>query len=373
MTVTSADLARLRQAFHALDMFDREAVCRVVDGWPLATNPALRALLCADLEGLEQRDDLRAVLAGWAAYYDARYDAAGDQFAVAWEQDGGWRSWAALGLGKVHSDLGRWVDARGWLLIALSGARKLGDTYRIAECLGALGEVFLRAGNPRAAFELFTADAALLPPGSRHRLRLQNYTAAALGRLGSPDVAAHLLWESFFTAIPKDLVSAHYSLAGLVALSVRTHDHALFCRCEDVREQHLNRTKVDPLAAQMPLGFLLVGQAAWTRWASMGACSDTEADDRLADAGVVFGDRYPVERAWALELRRSGPSEERTHKAWHELSRRRPPPAPPLLGPSVVDRWAYDLPLSRDDPFEKLRRAAQVENDPWSSFSFFFL
>ena len=50
---------------------------------------------------------------------------------------GPWRSWSALGLGKVASDLGHGEDAQAWLLAALDLARPEA-LPELAEALSAL-------------------------------------------------------------------------------------------------------------------------------------------------------------------------------------------------------------------------------------------
>lgn len=353
--LTSSDLAHLRTLFHHLDLHDRGAAAQLVADARLDA-PAVLALVRGEVPSGDAGplDELESTTLGWSCYYSAQYDRAASAFAVAWRSHGPWQAWAALGLGKVASDLGRWDEAQSWLLVALDASRRDNDLFRMAECLGALGEVRLRAGDNRSAFELFTTDAALLPPGSGHALRLQNYTAIALGRMGHLDLAAPLLWEGFFTALLRDPVSAMYSLASLAALAVNAGDPKLQARVDAVAHEHNERLgSASALYTEMPRGFLAVCRAARAH-----ANGNTDAMRReLQVADRAFCDRYPVERAWVSEI--SGADTD----GWDSLLARTLPLAPPSGDGSPVDLWLRDTPLPPLTPhrhaFAKLRESAR--------------
>lgn len=342
---SAADLAALRLAARRVDLDDRRGRAALAAGWPLAErSPLLSAWLDPSRGAPDAADDaLSGVLRGWSHYYRAAYAPAGEAFHRAWDRDEGWRSWAALGLGKVASDLGALPTARAWLLTALALARRESDLARMAEALGALGEVFLRGGAPRPALELFDADAALLPPGSEHRLRLQNYRAVALSHLGRPDLAEPVLWEGALTALERAPVSALFSLASLAASALHTGRHELHARVLRTVARHQER--LGSTRAPLPAAVLLLCDAVWT-------------DTPLAPAAESLGPQYPLERLWVDALER--PSEE-LERRWLALAERPVPTAPEAGRVSAVDEWMVGEELPAPDLVAGLRGDAGRE------------
>lgn len=356
-----ADLARLRQATHLLDLHDRDGAKALVADWSLARSvPALGAWLDGErVSGLpaDADDPLSCILRGWARYYRAEYAAAAASFACAVDAGLVWGAWASLGLGKVCSDLGHWTRARHWLAVALTQARAEGDLARMAECLGALGEVFVRAGRPRVALELFDADAALLPPGSGHRLRLQNYRAIALRRLGRIDLAVPLLWEAVFTALPRDPHSALFSLASLSVCALRSADAGLHERVRRVRDDHAG--VLEPLVAKapMPEAARRLCDAAWA-WGT-GEAPGSGASAALEDTVRLLAEWYPFEHLWVETLAAVGDSSMRQER-WTALAARDAGPAPAGRRVGAVDCWMLDVPLGAQGLLGTARRVLEA-------------
>ncbi len=355
--VSSAELARLRHALRLVDLYDRSGASALASGWPLAeSSPVLAALLDSTRTSAIPQSDAGAladILRGWRSYYGADYSGAGVAFSRAWSTDHGWRAWAALGLGKVCSDLGQWAHARSWLLAALAIARTETDFARMAECLGALGEVFLRCGRPRAALELFDADVALLPPGSGHRLRLQNYRAVALARVGRVDLATPLLWEAAFTAVGRQPVSALYSLASLAVCALRTRDAALHGRVMQVWGDAEDALVPVKRSAPLPVAVLGLCHAAFV-WEASGARSP-EVDRLLESVSRTLMDSYPLEQAWVDGLRGDGLDPDGSSSRWRALAHRAAPAPPVDLPVSAVDGWMCTEPLPSAGLVEMLR------------------
>ncbi|MEI7773907.1 MAG: hypothetical protein WCK17_03970 [Verrucomicrobiota bacterium] len=257
--------------------------CEVVAAWASYLARGKRSVPDNEFE-------LSVIIQGWRHYYGANYEAAGQLFHQAWAIAGAsWRSWSALGMGKVASDLGHWSEARDWLLDAAQRARQENDLYRLAEAYGSLGEVFLRAGFPKPAFELFVLDADLLPPGSAHVFRLRNYMGLCLGRLKCQAQAEALLWECYYAAADCDPMSAAYSLSSLAVLAMLNEDRRLFSRVSEFRTS-------DP--GKLPCGIIQVVTAYFTHL-------DGKTDESvrlLRLAADQFGDTYPIERCWCLSL-----------------------------------------------------------------------
>jgi hypothetical protein len=319
--VTGDTLAKLRVLFqHAQyadygrlkacsEEFALNAGCEVAGAWASYLARGDRAVP----EGVVE---LSAIIQGWRRYYVADYEEAGRLFDQGWNLEGAnWRSWSALGLGKVASDLGHWVGARAWLLDAAQRARQENDIYRLAEACGSLGEVFLRAGFPKTAFELFVLDADLLPPGSAHVFRLRNYMGVCLGRLKCRTQAEALLWECYYAAVDCDPTSASFSLSSLAVLALLNDDRRLFDRVGRFRATVLS-------SASFPLGIMEAVTAYFMH-----------LDDRvpesvrlLRSAADIFGGTYPMERCWCLILCASlehDREREHTLTAQIELLRRR--------------------------------------------------
>ncbi len=234
-------------------------------------------------------DEFEWCIYGWNCYYAARYEEAGDAFSRARMYGTAWSSWSALGSGKVCSDLGWWANSKDWLIQAMGVARAESDLFRVAECAGALGEVLVRTGRPREAWELFALDASLLPPGSRYRTRLENYQAVCLSRLGLPELAEPRLWGAFFAEVERQPTAAAYSLSSLAAMSVRHNDLRLFDRVEQVI-----RSKCLSLSG-MPGG--IVGVAAAYRSWKKGESKELVTAE-LNKAREQFVELYPVECLW---------------------------------------------------------------------------
>ena len=312
-----------------------------------------------------QRDEnrLRATQSAFrrGSYYGARYEDASRCFEKAWSLPGPWASWAALGLCKVASDLGHWALARDWGLVALHLAREENDFERHSEAAGALGEVFLRAGQPKLAYELVSLDAALLPPGSGYRDRLTNYLAVCLGRLGEYSLAEPLLWHGFFAAREHDPVSAAYSRASLYVLSALIPNRSLFCRLEAGISHSVAS------GAELPEAIVECVRAYWGAAGTSGPSSGFERSEVLAHlerARAMLGPFYPVERAWVRELVCHVAGEPYDEAELESLRQRRSPAPPPPLR-HLLDAHLADADLSTPLPFPLLGGGRVVDRrDP---------
>jgi hypothetical protein len=337
---------------------------------------------------------LGAIVDGWAAYFRGDLPHAGARFHHAWEADEGWGSWAALGLGKVATDLGRWGLARSWLLHAMALARADMDVSRLAAASGALAEVCCRAadmaGAPgpdtpaaallRAAHELLELDAALLPVGSLDRRRVENYRAVCLGRLGAyrltPGSAgrelralreAHArMWSSHHAAEGVDPVSADYALASLFMLSMRIADRRLYRHARARAGARAQATGEPSLAGpdRYPLGVIQAVRAFW-RWRD-GQLPDAIA--RLEAAHEAFGPDAPLEQLALVALQarlRGAPAPDEAIAA---LRARPAPPGPGSPRVAAVDGPLAKLVLPDDEcPFPWL--SAPDVDGLWAGFA----
>ena len=299
--------------------------------------------------------ELRFIRLGWDKYYSANYLDAAKNFIEAIEVGNVWLSWSCLGLGKVLSDLGRWLESRNWLLASLKYSREQNDYYRMAECYGSLGEVFFRTGNYQVALEMFSLDKQILPPGSSFRYRLENYMAITSGRLGAYEIATQALWQSYFGALNSNPTSSWYSLASLFTLSVFRTDSNLFDRLSMVSPPS------DCPYIDMPKAFIEVAKAYW----HLKESDSSQAGNCLEKAASFFSSRYPVETLWVRTLMCRFVS--KNHSPYST--------APWIdndfvinispLSPGLVDRRLAEIPIqnqtffqfgdmaSCEDPFEK--------------------
>lgn len=356
-----------RRVFMYMATHDRSALALFIEQFGADLSPDLRAIanFVIGAEGDPGEDEKSAfafVLRGWRQYYQAKYQAAGDDFLQAWSLRE-WRSWAAMGMGKVCSDVGEWEWARNWLLIGLRIARAEDDFARMAECHGALGEVFFRCGLYRTAFEQFTLDAALLPPGSGYRGRLLNYQAATLGRMGRFDLAEPQLWSAAYGTLDSDPVSTGYSLASLELLTVLARQRELYKRL--LIAEGRNKAKFEPL----PRIVNRLVAAFWHLQDEREDLARQSLEDLLTDRKVIS--LYPVEVAWISScLERAEPS---NGLARHqELSSRcvpQPPESSSDLLMDVIDWGTASIPLqSENRRFERLFRLTELTPENIATF-----
>lgn len=287
-TLQELSLGNATGAVKRLAQYDEipelESLKRVVAHYSRDSSP------CESHQSRASLDELESCILGWHHYYKASYEEAGDFFREAWKKKDVWASWSALGMGKVCSDLGWWNDSRRWLLDSMRIARSESDLFRVAECAGALGEVFLRAGRPKDAWELFAFDQSLLPPGSEYRSRLENYRAVCLTRNGFPELAEPLLWGAFYAECESGSGSADYSFASLAAISLRHEDEGLMSRLSKVAEDQ------GLVMAGLPGGIWSIVNAYWC-W------RQNKPQDlllqHLAEARECCLASYPIELYWA--------------------------------------------------------------------------
>lgn len=368
---TASTLAALRTLF----VNWHRGTLQLDPGQQAALPPGMVALaeaLCTRQPSNPEFGALSCIVTGWAHYFGGNLPAATAQFQQAWEANEGWGTWAALGLGKVASDAGRWNLARAWLLHTLALARAEDDTQHLAAAAGALAEVFCRATphNPsdgsllRAAHELLELDAALLPVGSPFYWRVENYRAVCLGRLGASGRTAgesgqrayreaqSRMWATHYGTESVDPISADYALASLYLLSLRALSHDMFLRAERrFTERAEKRSSTRAGMTEYPLGVIEGVRAFWAWRLGDGPLTVAQLDA----AAAAFGPQAPLEKTWALALQAKIHREEPPVEAVTALRERHypPPPAQPLV--AAVDRVYAELQLPADDtPFEWL-------------------
>lgn len=348
-------LGILREAFQHLALSNRDAALEVLDRahtiYPAGALLNHAERLVTRKPDANDNSALAHILRGWNAYYEAHYAQAGDHFLKAWTHASAtrepWASWAALGAGKVASDLGCWAPARNWLLASLMLARRQQDLDRLAEAHGALAEVLLRAGYPREAFEYFTVDQRLLPVGSNASNRLKNYRAICLSHMGYASLAEPILWASFHAEWEPNPEGAWYALGSLHAMALREQDDALLNRLEKLKD----RPRTEPPG--MVAGFIALAFADRERRQGDLATAGT----LLERAKEAFATKYPVEILWVRGLAASLGGEPVPAEEWHALQSRQPPLPPDNLPCSLLDEHARDLPLATDRPFADLAEA----------------
>jgi len=390
MNLTSDEIIQLKQAFNLYHLAEWEELRRRVEAGSFGDpkTSLVARLMTKSLEDVDEHGkgtELALCLHGFYLYYQAKYEESFDSFWSAHQRQSGWGSWSALGLGKVYSDLGKWEQARLWLCESLRLARQDADFDRMAECYGALGEVLLRTQHPTEAYELFSTDAALLPPGSGERLRLKNYQALCLGRLRKSELAEPMLFEGYYSAQngAQNAASATFSLASLMTLSVLHRNRVLYERVKDIQANNSHSDTVESIT-QMPRGIMAVCDAAWC-WFDrdalpLGSQQRAALDDKglmaLHDASQCFEAKYPIEHRWGVSLIerwQEGQQSVDSHAAWSKLSQRgdRPPSPSPVSPPSIIDRWVFDVDLSGGDLIQEL--SSGDVSEAWNKLRLFMI
>jgi|GEM_PF-3468826 len=345
---------------------DQDGLRRCLDQFSELLSDDLLQFCCfvAQFNPTEWRDEftsdphseLHQVTLGWQRYYQAQYDQSQDLFLEAFGQQGNWNSWAALGLGKVCSDNGDWNGARKWILDAMRNARRDNDLNQLAQCYGALGEVFFRTGHYKSAFTLFTRDKALLPPGHEQHARLRNYLAISLGRLGCDAMCQPMLWTSLYRSIDNNPISVGYSVASLLVYSFIQKDDRLFSRVNKFLDGNLDRVKL--------LGYsLLFSQAIRAFWAKRVNNNDQAVEHLDRFLASATADSYPVETAWLQSIRASWLGNTVDSNSFTELTNRPIPHPPNSLQHDVIDSGLLNIELPQSyHLFKHLRETTNVEH-----------
>ena len=271
------------------------------------TDPALAAWLSLRLRVALPPAQLQALpphsrhqLSGWQLYYQGQYPQAAEQFALAWplaqqHPDSISPMDVALGLGKVYTRTGDWSLARDWMLHSLALARAQQRLFAVTEGYGALGELFLRAGQAQAAQACMANAYQLLPPGSGQQAKQLNYLASALLRNGALLRAESLLMTALhMAAAQEDADSLWHALARLQF--VRLQSSTTAAAGVDVMQglDSYQPARKTPVAC----GFFHIGQALWlARQQQTG-----QAAQSLQQALQHLGPQLPLERIWAQRL-----------------------------------------------------------------------
>jgi hypothetical protein len=226
-------------------------------------------------------DQAEPVIFGWQSYYRGRYREALEAFlkGTGQEEDGWLKAWAQLGVAKVASDSGWWVDALDWCALAWLTAGRNEHLDLMAQVAGARGEVLLRAGRPLDAAASFAEDVALLGPGNRYAGRGRCYEAHAWSRLGhTGEKAAALAYRLVMHSVGEG-VTAAYAAAGMALMAARSGDVA--------RLRSVERSGLEG----MPKFWTLVAEA---RLSAMGG----KSSPALSSAAEVLPQEYHAERWW---------------------------------------------------------------------------
>lgn len=364
-TSPSEKLGLLKKLFHHLNVGDDKSIAKITEalGPDIGSEYASHFLKKWQNKTNSPKDALSLCLDGWSNYYSAKYVEAGRLFSEAWDCQGAWDSWSALGKGKVCSDLGHWYDALRWLMVALDLARTENDFNRMAESYGAMGEVLYRAGAFRQAFELFSTDSRLLPSGSNHHFRLKNYIAFCLGRLGRFELARPILWESYFGTQDHDPSSATFSLASLFVLSVYTKKDELFQRLKQLPPLAIG------IGTEMPRAFIQICYAYWD-------CQNgdrKESEQHLNNALNLLNKHYPVEHFWVTRLKTEIFGGIVPIGSLQLLQQRLHPHFNlDLHSFSILDEHLLTLIPDRSTPFAELETGMGTD-DLWKSMRLFFI
>ena len=228
---------------------------------------------------------------GWQAYVVGDYQQSHHFFSTAYKFNTEDSYGAGLGLAKVYTRLGHWEAAKQWLLYELPNTRQHNDLYAQAQCYGALGEVFLRANDPKLAYECFGNAFYLLPKGSSQREKQYNYQASALIRTGNLEQAEQCLMSALYLADNKQIDSVWHSLARLQFLWLQQNKKESVQNCY---ADYLQQKPVIPVAE----GFLFVALA----FLEYRLENQAKAIDHLTQALRCFKGNFPMEYYWALKV-----------------------------------------------------------------------
>lgn len=260
----------------------------------------------------------------------------------------------ALGLGKTHTRSGHWCHAKGWLLAALSAARRCCSDILCCKVYGALGELFVRAGHPAAGFFALNTAYRLLPPGAGQRARQLNYLGTALGRLGQPLRAESILMTALQIATDqRDTGSVLHSLARLLLLAARHPELPM--------AQGLDETPLATQAPDIPAGSAASGLvSSLAAFARARFCETRDGPtDSLAARFEAIAEGldpkcWPMETAWILAWnpRRSDAQAATVLKACTDIMSITPVPAPAVAG--VMDTALLHVEMPAGNGFARL-------------------
>lgn len=237
---------------------------------------------------------LQAQYRGWQAYLQGNYIESHQYFSDALNFNTEDSQGAGLGLAKVYTRLGYWEAAKHWLLYELPTARSTNDLFMQAQCYGALGEVFLRSGHPKLAYESFGNSFYVLPKGSSQREKQLNYEASALMRTGNLEQAEQYLMSALYLAANKQIDSVWHSLARLQFLWLQQNKN------ESVQTYYADYLHQTP-NIQVAEGFLNIANAFLAYRQHNIKASITFA----TEAVNCFKSEFPIERYWAQKILRT--------------------------------------------------------------------
>lgn len=227
---------------------------------------------------------------GWQCYFLGQYVESHVFFMSAYQANTEDGYGVGLGLAKVYTRLGYWETAKQWLLYELPKARQCNDLFLQAQCYGALGEVFLRAGYAKLAYECFGHAFYVLPKGSSQREKQYNYQASALIRTGNKEQAEQCLMSALYLAAGKNVDSVWHSLARLQFLWLEQG------RTDYVKDCYADYLQEKP-NVEIAEGFLNVAEA----FLAYQQQEFNRAVDCIKKALGCFKS-FPTEKVWAKKL-----------------------------------------------------------------------
>jgi len=239
-------------------------------------------------------DPIHPLFQAWERYSKAQYgESATIAFKLLRSTDSPFlEAHASLVLAKVCSDCGYFESAANYASFCMNLSRKHEMTELMASASGTLGEVYLRAGNPLLALEMFELDDALLPVGSKWKGRVLCYKAHAYSRLHAHQAARLAYRDAEFRPGEN---SRLYVLAGLVLHAVDHSDPEPLWFDRLFRE--LEEFSTDQKAQNaLPMG--------WLYWAKAYYCEQQsqhrQACDFLARSATVFSPYYALEISFVV-------------------------------------------------------------------------
>lgn len=293
---------------------------------------------------------------GWQRYFSGDYYDSHEFFVSAYQANNVDSYSAGLGLAKVYTRLGYWDAAKQWLLYELPTARQHNDLFMQAQCYGALGEVFLRAGHAKLAYECFGYAFYVLPKGSSQRERQYNYQASALMRTGNLEQAEQCLMSALYLADGKQIDSVWHSMARLQFLWLQQN------RNEYVRDYYSSFLKQKP-NVRIAEGFLNMAEVFLAE-----KQKNIVKAIGFAEQALVCFERFPIEKIWSQKINQFLKEETFNMSAMEKLDFIYPPEDIKNL---IEKPWLNNYKLSNQG-FEPINTAKSFD-DLWNIRLLFFI
>ncbi len=196
---------------------------------------------------------MKLTVAGWRAFKGDDFALAHEKFALALATTTCDFPWCSLGLARIYTNSGSWALARDWAVTAFSSAQRAHDGVMMSRALGALGEIFLRGGHPKNAWECFDLSSKVLPAGVASSPRQFGYLASALMRTGDLSRARQLLMSAIHLTGKSSSADLAYYFVRLLFLELQSGQVGLSDDLLASRSYDQKRPRA--------LGFLAAGKA----------------------------------------------------------------------------------------------------------------